>query len=104
MNKVPGLPPDHESKAKTVRWLTTLHTMRAHEELSEEQVRQMSFDLDSAYNGQPRHNERETGQTSRMRAWSVGMLYCPRCSRARGRCRVCSPPSSQAFHRFVQGK
>ena len=52
VNKVPGLPPDHESKVKAVQWLTTLHTMKAHEELSEEQVRQMSFDLDSAYNGQ----------------------------------------------------
>ena len=50
VNKVPGLAADHESKQKTVQWLTTLHRMKAHEELTEEQARQMSFDLDSAYN------------------------------------------------------
>lgn len=50
ISKVPGLPAEHESKTKTVSWLTILHQMKAHEELNEEQIRQMSFDLDSAYN------------------------------------------------------
>ena len=49
INKVPNLPQQHESKVKTLAWLTTLHQMKAHEELTDEQARQMSFDLDSAY-------------------------------------------------------
>ncbi len=50
LQRVPGLPQDHEAKVKTLQWLTALHGMKAHEELSDEQSRQMSFDLDAAYN------------------------------------------------------
>ena len=47
---VPRLPAEHESRSKALHWLTTLHQMKAHEQLDDEQVRQMSFDLDCAYN------------------------------------------------------
>jgi len=50
ISKVPALPQDHESRTKTLHWLTTLHAMRAHEELTDAQCRQFSFDLDQAYN------------------------------------------------------
>lgn len=50
LQKVPNLPLDHEAKSKVREWLAILSSMRAHDELTEEQVRQMSFDLDSAYN------------------------------------------------------
>eukprot|EP00456_Euglypha_rotunda_P008006 TRINITY_DN11501_c0_g1_i1.p1 TRINITY_DN11501_c0_g1~~TRINITY_DN11501_c0_g1_i1.p1 ORF type:complete len:179 (-),score=23.20 TRINITY_DN11501_c0_g1_i1:78-614(-) len=50
INKVSDLPPDHPSKLKVKQWLVKLNAMRAHDELKEEDVRQMSFDLDQAYN------------------------------------------------------
>jgi ESCRT-I complex subunit VPS28 len=50
ISRVPSLPQDHESRQKTMSWLTTLHQMKAHQELNDEQTRQMAFDLDSAYN------------------------------------------------------
>lgn len=49
LNKVPNLPPDHESRSKVKAWLVTLNSMRAHEELSPDQARQMSFDLEQGY-------------------------------------------------------
>lgn len=49
LHRVPGLEQAHESRAKPLAWLSTLHGMAAHQEISEEQARQMSFDLDSAY-------------------------------------------------------
>jgi len=48
--QVPGLPSDHESLERTRSWLTQLYQMKAYDKLSEEQARQMSFDLDRAYN------------------------------------------------------
>lgn len=42
---------DFESKGKIVQWLITLNQMRAAEELSPEQARQMNFDLNEAYDG-----------------------------------------------------
>ncbi|CAK3766922.1 Vacuolar sorting-associated 28 [Lecanosticta acicola] len=42
---------DFESKGKIVQWLITLNQMRAAEELSPEQARQMNFDLNEAYEG-----------------------------------------------------
>lgn len=54
LNKV-GLPPDHEAKVKVKDWLMQLNQMRAHEELTEDQVRQMYFDMDNAYNAFHRH-------------------------------------------------
>lgn len=50
LTKVGGLSPDHESKLKVKDWLLRLGRMKAHEELSPDDVRQMSFDIESAYN------------------------------------------------------
>ncbi len=47
---VANLPSEHECKLKPREWLMRLSKMRAHEELSEGDVRQMSFDLESSYN------------------------------------------------------
>lgn len=53
--KVGDLPPDHVAKENVGRWLRSLNTMRATDELSDEQVRQMSFDLEQAYNAFHKH-------------------------------------------------
>lgn len=40
---------DFENKGKIVQWLITLNQMRAAEDLSPEQARQLQFDLNTAY-------------------------------------------------------
>ncbi|CAG8575046.1 9979_t:CDS:2 [Funneliformis caledonium] len=50
LNKVSSLPADFEGKAKIRNWLIMLNGMKASDELNEEQVRQLSFDLESANN------------------------------------------------------
>ncbi|EED21421.1 vacuolar protein sorting-associated protein Vps28, putative [Talaromyces stipitatus ATCC 10500] len=42
---------DFESRGKIIQWLITLNQMRATEELSEEQARELSFDIEQAYQG-----------------------------------------------------
>ena len=42
---------DFENKGKIVHWLITLNQMRAAEELSPEQARELQFDLNAAYEG-----------------------------------------------------
>ncbi|KAK5121239.1 hypothetical protein LTR85_005405 [Meristemomyces frigidus] len=42
---------DFENKGKIVQWLITLNQMRAAEELSGEQARELQFDLNAAYDG-----------------------------------------------------
>jgi ESCRT-I complex subunit VPS28 len=42
---------DFENKGKIVQWLITLNQMRAAEELSPEQARELQFDLNAAYEG-----------------------------------------------------
>ncbi|KAF2767017.1 vacuolar protein sorting-associated [Teratosphaeria nubilosa] len=42
---------DFENKGKIVQWLITLNQMRAAEELTAEQARDLRFDLESAYDG-----------------------------------------------------
>lgn len=49
LNKVDALPPDHESRTKVMKWLQLMAAMKASDELTEEQGRQMSFDLQTAY-------------------------------------------------------
>ena len=44
------LQPDFEGKKKTKDWLSKLHAMSASQELSEDEVRQLLFDLENAYN------------------------------------------------------
>mmetsp|Transcript_19271 Transcript_19271/g.61320 ORF Transcript_19271/g.61320 Transcript_19271/m.61320 type:complete len:238 (+) Transcript_19271:3-716(+) len=49
VNKVQGLPADFSGRAKLSEWLRTLNGMRASDDLSDEQVRQLGFDLDQSY-------------------------------------------------------
>jgi ESCRT-I complex subunit VPS28 len=48
MNRLSLLPADFEGKVKVNTWLQTLSVMQASDELTEAQVRQLLFDLDSA--------------------------------------------------------
>jgi len=50
LNKNISLPPDFDGKVKLRNWLTILNQMKASDELNEEQVRQLLFDLESSYN------------------------------------------------------
>lgn len=42
---------DFDNKGKIIQWLITLNQMRAAEELSPEQARELQFDLNAAYDG-----------------------------------------------------
>lgn len=50
MNRLSSLPSSFEGKQKVSGWLDTLSSMQASDELSETQVRQLLFDLESSYN------------------------------------------------------
>ncbi|XP_065061794.1 vacuolar protein sorting-associated protein 28 homolog [Rhopilema esculentum] len=50
MNRLSILPEEFEGRIKVQTWLTTLADMRASDELTEEQARQMIFDLEQSYN------------------------------------------------------
>ncbi|XP_064625108.1 vacuolar protein sorting-associated protein 28 homolog [Lineus longissimus] len=50
MNALSILPADFEGKVKAGQWLSTLSEMQVSDELDDSQVRQMLFDLESAYN------------------------------------------------------
>ncbi|CAM8912029.1 hypothetical protein QQ045_031485 [Rhodiola kirilowii] len=50
INKLSFLPPDYEGKVKTKDWIMKLSKMGAADELSEQQARQLHFDLESSYN------------------------------------------------------
>ncbi|EDV26354.1 uncharacterized protein TRIADDRAFT_22070 [Trichoplax adhaerens] len=50
MNRLSTLPSDFEGKDKVLQWLTTLSSMKASDELTDEQARQMIFDLETVYN------------------------------------------------------
>lgn len=49
MNRLSLIPSDFEGKEKVTTWLNTLNEMQASDELSESQVRQLLFDLESSY-------------------------------------------------------
>lgn len=50
MHRMSHLPPDFEGRQTVSQWLQTLSGMSASDELDDSQVRQMLFDLESAYN------------------------------------------------------
>lgn len=50
LNKLTILPPDFEGKTKMKEWLGRLSKMGAADELTEQQARQLHFDLESSYN------------------------------------------------------
>ncbi|XP_049833960.1 vacuolar protein sorting-associated protein 28 homolog isoform X2 [Schistocerca gregaria] len=49
MNRLSLLGSDFEGKQKVASWLTTLSSMQASDELTDTQVRQLLFDLESSY-------------------------------------------------------
>jgi ESCRT-I complex subunit VPS28 len=50
LNKLTILPPDFEGKIKMKDWIARLSKMGAADELTEQQARQLHFDLESSYN------------------------------------------------------
>ncbi|KAG8385713.1 hypothetical protein BUALT_Bualt03G0073800 [Buddleja alternifolia] len=50
LNKLSILPPDFEGKTKMREWIARLSKMGAADELTEQQGRQLHFDLESSYN------------------------------------------------------
>ncbi|KAI4500583.1 hypothetical protein M0802_004175 [Mischocyttarus mexicanus] len=50
MNRLSILPSDFDGKEKVSEWLQTLNNMSASDELSDTQVRQLIFDLETSYN------------------------------------------------------
>lgn len=42
---------DFENRGKIIQWLITLNQMRATEELTEEQARELAFEMETAYQG-----------------------------------------------------
>jgi len=50
LSKISNLSADWEGKTKIQQWLAIMNKMRASDQLSEDQIRQMLFDLESAYN------------------------------------------------------
>lgn len=42
---------DFENKGKIIQWLIALNQMRMSEELGEERLRELAFDMEQAYNG-----------------------------------------------------
>lgn len=42
---------DFDNRGKIIQWLITLNQMRATEELSEDQARELAFDIEQAYQG-----------------------------------------------------
>ncbi len=50
LNNVSSLPTDFEGKAKIRNWLITLNGMKASDEINEQEVRQLLFDLENANN------------------------------------------------------
>lgn len=51
MNRLSILPSEYDGKQRVGDWLQTLNSMSASDELSESQVRQLLFDLETSYNG-----------------------------------------------------
>lgn len=49
LSRLHSLPSDHEVYGKVRHWVTTLNSMKASDELNDDQARQLSFDLDQAY-------------------------------------------------------
>ncbi|KAF6163268.1 hypothetical protein GIB67_025132 [Kingdonia uniflora] len=50
LNKLSLLPPEFEGRVKMKEWITRLSKMGAADELTEQQARQLHFDLESSYN------------------------------------------------------
>jgi ESCRT-I complex subunit VPS28 len=53
--KVRSLPADFEGLVKTKLWLQKLNEMRAADEIEEDEIRQLLFDLESSYSAFHKH-------------------------------------------------
>eukprot|EP00002_Diphylleia_rotans_P029514 TRINITY_DN6015_c0_g1_i1.p1 TRINITY_DN6015_c0_g1~~TRINITY_DN6015_c0_g1_i1.p1 ORF type:complete len:213 (-),score=49.04 TRINITY_DN6015_c0_g1_i1:159-797(-) len=51
LNSLSNLPQTYDGKEVVKKWLGIMNKMRASDELAEDQVRQLMFDLENAYNG-----------------------------------------------------
>lgn len=51
LGRVPQLSADFVGKVKVKEWIARLNKMSASEELTQEQARQLSFDLEMSYTG-----------------------------------------------------
>lgn len=49
-SQVDGFPSDFSGKEKVKSWISKLHSMPASQELTENESRQLLFDLESSYN------------------------------------------------------
>lgn len=49
MHRLSLIPEGFEAKAKVETWLTKLNSMQASDELTDSEIRQLLFDLESAY-------------------------------------------------------
>lgn len=61
LSKVRGLPADFEGLMKLKSWLQKLNEMRASDNIDEDDVRQLLFDLDSSYGGFHKHLSSASG-------------------------------------------
>ncbi|ORX62967.1 vacuolar protein sorting-associated, partial [Hesseltinella vesiculosa] len=50
LNSVPGLPPDYEAKAVVRKWLIVLNGLKASDEITADQARQMVFEIERSHN------------------------------------------------------
>jgi len=55
LNRVTSLPSDFEGREKLKSWLIVMNKMKASDELNPEQIRQMLFDLETAYTAFHKH-------------------------------------------------
>ena len=49
ISRTPGLPDDFEAKTKVHKWILKFNEMEASDEISEEQERQLAYDIDTSY-------------------------------------------------------
>ncbi|CCI42855.1 hypothetical protein ABG067_005845 [Albugo candida] len=49
LTQISGLPPDFEGRKEIERWVRTMNTMRASDELTDDQIRQLSYILERSY-------------------------------------------------------
>lgn len=49
LTQISGLPPSFDGRLKIEHWLRSLNSMRASDELDEDQARQLSFELEQSY-------------------------------------------------------
>lgn len=72
MNRLSILPADFEGKEKVGEWLGTLNSMQASDQLSDSQVRQLLFDLESSYSAFNKMLHNSSWSSSKI--WNILLL------------------------------